>query len=159
MIDLPGSPEQLGFESDGQGGFHFEDPSPVSNNPVSQPSNSLDYLWDLAQKDPAYMELYLQLLAERENTSNAQAWYEKMSGSQYQRSVEDLKKAGLNPWLALQGLNGAGSGSVQPAGTWSNSAYSNKTNRDRSNFQNAQTIFQAIASFIGIAASIALLAA
>lgn len=41
--------------------------------------------------------------------NNARAWYENMAGSQYQRAVEDIKKAGLNPYWILS--NG---GSVAP---------------------------------------------
>lgn len=41
--------------------------------------------------------------------NDARAWYENMAGSQYQRAVEDIKKAGLNPYWILS--NG---GSVAP---------------------------------------------
>lgn len=111
-----------------------DDPTHVSTNPVASSSGSddaLSKLANLANDNPEYMETYLQLLAERENTANAQAWYEKMSGSQYQRAVEDLKKAGLNPALALTALSGAGSGSVQPAGSWSTSPYANKVQKEQ----------------------------
>lgn len=131
----------------------------ITNNPLANHDYSkgaLDQLRDLAESDPAYMELYLQLLAERENTSNAQAWYEKMSNSSYQRAADDLRKAGLNPWLALQSLGGAGSGSLQPAGTWSNSAYQNKTNRDQALSNNAKNIIQALGALIGVAAAFAM---
>lgn len=104
---------------------------PSSSSYQVDDRDALSQMRDLASKDPAYMEAYLQLLAERENTTNAQAWYEKMSGSQYQRAAEDLKKAGLNPYLALQALGGAGSGSVSPAGTWSTSPYANKVQQDK----------------------------
>lgn len=113
-------------------------PLPESTTPAtpSQPTDALSYLWELAQKDPSYMEAYLQALAERENTTNAQAWYEKMSGSQYQRAVKDLQAAGLNPYLALTNLSGAGSGSVSPAGTWSSSPYANQVARKNAESQN-----------------------
>lgn len=41
--------------------------------------------------------------------NNARSWYENLAGSQYQRAVEDIKKAGLNPYWILS--NG---GSVAP---------------------------------------------
>lgn len=58
-------------------------------------------------------------LYERESTNSARAWDLWMDSTATQRRVEDIKKAGLNPWLALQsgGINAntstasAGSGS------------------------------------------------
>lgn len=35
--------------------------------------------------------------------NDARQWEQKMADTRYQRAVEDIKKAGLNPWLALQG--------------------------------------------------------
>lgn len=97
-------------------------------NPIGDldSGGALDKLRNLANENPEYMETYLQLLAERENTYDARRWYENLSDSQYQRAVADLRKAGLNPALALTALSGASSGSVSPAGTWNNSPYANK---------------------------------
>lgn len=112
--------------------------------------DALSALYNLAKENPEYMETYLQLLAERENTTNAQQWYEKLSDSSYQRAVKDLEKAGLNPALALSGLNGASSGSVQPASTWSTSPYANKVSRDQARAQNLSATANMLKAVLGL---------
>ena len=51
---------------------------------------------------------------ELKATQDARAWDKMMSDTQYQRAVADLKKAGLNPWLALQ--NGVSGSEVPSSG-------------------------------------------
>lgn len=92
------------------------------NQQNKTPEDALSMLRDMAQNDEAYKELYIQLLAERENQERAYKWYEDFNNSYFQRTTEDLKKAGLNPWLALQSLGSSGSGSLSPAGSWSGSS-------------------------------------
>lgn len=127
---------------------------PESSFKLDPNKDYLSRVQKVVKDNPEYMELYLQLLAERENTTNAQAWYEKMSGSQYQRAIEDLKKAGINPYLALQSLGGAGSGSVQPSGTWSTSPYANKISKENADSQRLSAASTAIKAFAGISTAI-----
>ena len=130
----------------------FESSTASSVNP-SGGSNSiaLQKYADLARNNPEYMDSYLQALAERENTLQAQQWYSSMANSQYSRAMEDIKKAGYNPYLVLNGLNGAGSGSVSAAGTSSISGYQNKLSK----IDTSTSIFRAIASAVGIGIAIA----
>ena len=99
------------------------------NQQTNSPEDAATLLKNLAKEDDAYKELYIQLLAERENQERAYQWYEDFNKNYYQRTTEDLKKAGLNPWLALQSLGSGGTGSISPAGSWSGTSGSTKAGK------------------------------
>lgn len=127
------------------------------NQQNKTPEDALSMLREMAQNDDAYKELYIQLLAERENQERAYKWYEDFNNSYFQRTSEDLKKSGLNPWLALQSLGSAGSGSLSPAGSWSGSSGSTISGqKQRQQLENKSQVTQKVVG--GIATVIAAIA-
>lgn len=66
---------------------------------------------------------------EAEQARLSREWQERMSNTSYQRAVEDLKKSGINPILAVQGLTGAStpSGAMASGSSASGSYYSGYT--------------------------------
>lgn len=65
---------------------------------------------------------------ERASINSARAWSEYMDNTQYQRRVADLKKAGLNPWLAVQnGISGSGAPTVDTGGSAKNQTKSDQS--------------------------------
>lgn len=66
--------------------------------------------------DKAYLELIATSVLNRENTISAREWEKMMSDTSFSRMVDDIKRKGYNPWLALQG------GSLGQAGAYNTSA-------------------------------------
>lgn len=91
--------------------------------------NVLNNMFDFTGSSAAQAQFNNQWLLNKDaqafNASEAQkqrAWEQMMSNSQYQRLVTDLKAAGLNPYLALGNMGGAGTPSGSSASVSSGSA-------------------------------------
>lgn len=105
-----------------------------------------------AENNQLVRDLYLQEHAQNFNAGEAQKdrdFQREMSSTSYQRAVEDLKKAGLNPILAYD--NG---GASTPSGSAANSASGSRTRAgDRKGYAFSGT-GQVLAGLIQAVASI-----
>lgn len=104
-----------------------------SNKPTSAGSGANNQYWDLYMKtgNEEYLEKYIDNLIARENTASAQAWQEKMSNTEWTRAFQDIKNAGYNPWLLLNGATGSSVGNVGAASHSSTSASAKIKDRDK----------------------------
>lgn len=105
-------------------------------------TNDINSILDSQLDDSTKDYLVQWALGEK---SNINAWNREMeaSNTQYQRAVADLQKAGLNPFLALQSLNGSTPSSSGQSVT--GGLRTSKANNDRDYKANVMKVLSLIA--------------
>lgn len=115
---------------------------------ISRLARELNIKLDDTSKD--YLYQYYLSNKNSENAFNRELY---ASSTQYQRVVEDLKKAGLNPFLAFDSLRGSGASSS--SGSISGGLLTDKQNSKR---EQGQKYTQTIVSILGMIAAAAIYA-
>lgn len=115
-------------------------------NSALQAGNAMDAIKELAQYDNAYLEKYLDNLFNVEQMNSAREYDKMMSDTAFSRYVNDIKKAGYNPWIALQNGSGgqASAGGLSHAASSSTSSSSQATSRYNQATKNQTAIITAL---------------
>lgn len=89
----------------------FDFPDTTFNDNSFADSNSFATANETTQNTQVPIEpsLLTAYAMEQASLKSQRDWSEKMSNTAYQRAVEDMKKAGLNPYAMYSGVGGASS--------------------------------------------------
>lgn len=94
--------------------------NPVSSSAKINDDNWLDWLRDRARKgDQSALDYYLNYMMSERSAETARNYEKEMNSKRYQIMVEDLKKAGINPyWIeSLSGVPSYSGNSVSYSGS------------------------------------------
>lgn len=122
------------------------------NSDIKFGVNNGDFLTDAMYPKKAEFRDYIRQLGLQHDAQSFNAmeaekqrqWETMMSNSAVQRNVADIKAAGLNPWLAIQGSGSIGAST--PAGASASSAAGHST---RSSSNGAVQIISSALNLVG----------
>lgn len=136
-MSLPMPTPSIGYQTSAK---DFSD-----NGKLDSSYTEKDYLNDVRGINPNVSDL--EKWATDNPITSAWAYDNYMSNTAYQRAVKDLKKAGLNPWLALN--SGASNGSASAIAA-PNQAVANRVAQAQVNSNNAKTFATTAATVLTI---------
>lgn len=119
--------------------------SHASDIPAIQPG-SLDWLKSMAKDNPEYAEKLFDYLVNQQNVTDARAYDQYVRSHNYQWMSEDLRKAGLNPYLALNSLGGSSGANIQAQG----GTYGASSAKNSKDLGNNRILALLLASLLGV---------
>lgn len=139
----------------------YDNSQNTNNIPNQTQTTNVRDMMDEATYNQYLANLMLQEHAQKYNSNEAQKnrdFQELMSNTQYQRAANDLRNAGLNPWLVMQNLTASTPSGSQA--TSSAASISRGLTQEEKNALQAQTFNSsatAIKTIVGALAAIAML--